>query len=389
MKDRKSNISKLKNCYGCGVCAISCPRKIITIKENKNGFYQPQIINQDQCVDCGVCIKVCSFVDDTISVNNLQIISYAGWSKDNNTRKKSSSGGVIFEIAKYLICLGYNACGVRYNSFISRAEHFISESEDDFRQSIGSKYIQSYTFDAFIKFNLKNKYVVIGTPCQIASLKKYIDMMHVQDNFILIDFFCHGVPSMNLWRKYLESISLSHGSMMYEYSWRNKCDGWHNSWIISIKEKKSEKCIYRSSLRNDNDLFFEMFLSNNCLNKACYSDCKFKAIKSHADIRVGDLWGDMYSNNEKGVSAVLAITPKGNNILKSLANRIDLTEIPLDVSLEGQMSVPPKKNYLSKIDPFLLRSRLSLKTISNINKLLIKFVAIMSKIYNSIKCKVH
>ena len=37
------NISKIHNCYGCGVCAISCTKNIISIELNDNGFYEPRI----------------------------------------------------------------------------------------------------------------------------------------------------------------------------------------------------------------------------------------------------------------------------------------------------------------------------------------------------------
>ena len=38
-----NNISDIKNCYGCGVCAAACPRNIIQIRLNKKGFYEPYI----------------------------------------------------------------------------------------------------------------------------------------------------------------------------------------------------------------------------------------------------------------------------------------------------------------------------------------------------------
>lgn len=39
-----NNISDIKNCYGCGVCAAACPRNIIQIRLNKKGFYEPYIL---------------------------------------------------------------------------------------------------------------------------------------------------------------------------------------------------------------------------------------------------------------------------------------------------------------------------------------------------------
>ena len=43
------NISKVHNCYGCGICAIACGQKIIDISLNDDGFYEPHIIDECRC----------------------------------------------------------------------------------------------------------------------------------------------------------------------------------------------------------------------------------------------------------------------------------------------------------------------------------------------------
>ena len=52
------NIGEIKDCYGCGVCATVCGKKIIGIGLNKEGFYEPQVVDPDQCVGCGLCLEV-------------------------------------------------------------------------------------------------------------------------------------------------------------------------------------------------------------------------------------------------------------------------------------------------------------------------------------------
>lgn len=32
-----NNISHIHSCYGCAVCAIACPKKIIDVRLNSNG----------------------------------------------------------------------------------------------------------------------------------------------------------------------------------------------------------------------------------------------------------------------------------------------------------------------------------------------------------------
>ena len=45
-----TNVGVLNYCFGCGVCSISCPKKIIELKLNDRGFYTPNITNPDLCV---------------------------------------------------------------------------------------------------------------------------------------------------------------------------------------------------------------------------------------------------------------------------------------------------------------------------------------------------
>lgn len=144
-----SNISNIDSCFGCGVCAMSCPKKLIKIKLNQDGFYVPYIEDKDACSECGLCDSVYSYQHSSLPVDNKPILSVAAWSKDDEIRLKSSSGGVCFEFQKTLLSEGYNSCVVKYNPQKNRAEHYIAENVSELFQGIGSKYIQSYTFDAF------------------------------------------------------------------------------------------------------------------------------------------------------------------------------------------------------------------------------------------------
>lgn len=45
-----NNISHIHSCYGCAVCAIACPKKIIDVRLNSNGFYEPYITDGAKCV---------------------------------------------------------------------------------------------------------------------------------------------------------------------------------------------------------------------------------------------------------------------------------------------------------------------------------------------------
>lgn len=373
------NISNIHNCYGCGVCAVVCSQKIIEIGLNSDGFYEPHITDASKCTSCGLCMDVCAYSHDELSVNNSPLKSYAAWSKEPAVRRKCSSGGVGFEIGRYLINQGYKVCGVRYNVNLNRAEHYTATTVEELIQSIGSKYIQSYPVDGFKAINRKEKYLVTGTPCQIDSFRRYIRKLKKEDNFILMDFFCHGVPSMLVWDKYVKWAEAKVGKLTY-VSWRNKFTGWHDSWAMSIDGMLTAEPVnwhdsynllirgkkgFLNSRLSQGDMFYRLFLSDACLGKACYEKCKYKYNKSAADIRIGDLWGKTYNDNEDGVSATIAFTEKGNNILKE--SNCSLIEYPFDIVAEGQMKTCPiQQDYYQKLSNVLNDETSSLQDVIDV-----------------------
>ncbi|WP_455673050.1 Coenzyme F420 hydrogenase/dehydrogenase, beta subunit C-terminal domain [Phocaeicola sp.] len=392
------NIKDIHNCYGCGLCATACNRKIIEIRLNPDGFYEPHITDDASCTNCGVCTDVCAYLHDDLSLTSPQISGYAAWSKEPAVRRKCSSGGIGFELGRYLIGEGYKVCGVKYNVDNQRAEHYIATTVEELIPSIGSKYIQSYTVDGFKAINKKEKYLVTGTPCQIDSFRRYVQKFRVEDNFVLMDFFCHGVPSMWVWKKYLQMVEKTTGKATY-VSWRNKFTGWHDSWAMSIDgertgEKvnwhnsynlliKEKKGTYNSRL-SQGDVFYKLFLGDYCCNPACQKECKYKYRASSADIRIGDLWGKTYKDNEDGVSAAVAFTPKGNEILKSL--NCTLVEHPFDTVAEGQMKKNCGKAYLTTVAMKLLH--FSHEVNANVWRSLFiveKLLRLPKRIFNKIK----
>lgn len=380
----KKNISILRNCYGCGVCVAVCPTKIISLKENPEGFYTPVIDNQDNCINCGLCLKVCAFNHKEVCKDDTTTEYYAGWSNHDNTRLLCSSGGIGFEVGKALLGKGYKACGVRYDAQQKRALHYIASDVSEFRWSIGSKYIPSQTSPAFSEINRKDRYLVTGAPCQIDSFRRYIRHFKAEDNFILLDFFCHGTPSLLLWDKYLSEVEPLTGPVSF-VSWRNKVAGWHDSWNMMVDGSKLEhtttnikpvdwhesyalqilgkKHLYFSQL-SKGDLFFRFFLENVCLNRCCYR-CKYKMNHSAADIRIGDLWGTTYATDTKGTSAVLALTNRGKKLLDGLSGAC--TFIPSDAAtvMEGQMPHSPAFPWVRKPILRAFRTKTPLKSIAS------------------------
>lgn len=365
----------MSHCYGCSLCAAICPRQIITLCQDKEGFYQPVIEKIDECTECGLCSKVCAFINDEKLLADENIRSFASWSKEESIRKKSSSGGTGFEIARMLLEQKYNVVAVRYNAEKGHAEHYVARCIEELLPSLGSKYIQSYSYQAFKEIKKGGRFLITGTPCQIASMRRYVRMKRMEDDVILMDFFCHGIPSKLVWDKYMTELEVQIGKVTHA-SWRNKRSGWHDSWVMLVKGKRTSY----NKKKSEGDLFYKFFLGNMCLGRACYKDCKFKYLNSAADIRIGDLWGSKYANEEKGVTGVLALTERGRMIIANCQG-IESVNESVEVVTEGQMKSCIAQPYYYEILMALLRTPLKLKFIYHIVQML--------RIGSILKIKLH
>ena len=385
------NISSNHNCFGCGVCAIACSRKIINIQLNADGFYEPALTDASKCTDCGICVDVCSYSHDELALKNPVVNSYAAWSNNPTVRRTSTSGGVGFELGKYIIFEGGKVCGVRYNIGLNIAEHYVATTEEELRESVGSKYIQSYTVNGFRdivkqlhesrKKNENPTYLVIGTPCQIDSFRRYIQKFRIEDGFLLMDFYCHGVPSKLMWDKYFRGINTNNASKI---TWRNKINGWHNSYVIKVENEK--ECIYQSKFGTA-DLFFDFFIHDSCLGKSCYDRCRFKYDQSAADLRIGDAWGTYFKEEEKGVNVLISFTQRANMIIRKL--NCKLIELDMSIVAGGQMRENPHRPlYYELFRRFLKYKKIRIQDMDKVRRVGLKLGKIeneLSKIKTRIK----
>lgn len=147
----------------------------------------------------------------------------------------------------------------------------------------------------------------------------------------LADPVCHDVPSMHAWRTYINMAESKIGKITY-VSWRNKLQyGWHDSYLMGIDGaglsdrtdryelsgcKVEKKHSQWQSRLSQGDLFYKLFLGDVCMNSACEKQCKYKYGHSSADLRMGDLWGPTYKDNQKGAVRLLHLPKKGNSLLK-------------------------------------------------------------------------
>ncbi len=49
-------------CKGCGVCVLACPKKIISLAQeriNVKGYHPAQVLEMEKCIGCAMCATMC------------------------------------------------------------------------------------------------------------------------------------------------------------------------------------------------------------------------------------------------------------------------------------------------------------------------------------------
>lgn len=321
-------------CTGCGGCAVICPENAITMTKNSQGFFIPEV-NGGKCTLCGKCLEKC-VSENPVYQNNPSPECYAVMA-DNETRMKSSSGGMFSLAAEYIIDNGGYVCGAAFTDNFS-VEHIIINNKDDIPKLRGAKYIQSDIKNIYsdIKTLLENGNTVLftGVPCQIAALNAYLDKPY--DNLYTMDIVCGGITSYKVFEKYHHDVL--DGKKITELNFSDKKKfGW-NSCVNTVFEDGT-----KYSASKQSDPYITAFTNSLSKNIACRK-CKANALPRQSDMTIGDFWGisqtDTSMNDKKGTSIVLTNSPKGAALFEELKPFMQKQKAePIDYALKNNRAL--------------------------------------------------
>lgn len=320
-----------------------CPNNAIIMAADEEGFKYPQI-DDDKCIDCGLCKKTCPFHVNYFKCNDFETpIVYAVKHVDEKVRLSSSSGGMFSALSDYVLANQGVIFGAGYDEDF-RVCHKIAENQKDRDEFKGSKYVQSDVGNIFIdvKRRLEDNRLVLftGTPCQIAGLKAYL-RYQPYDNLILCDLVCHGVPSPLVWADYVKFLKVRFKYELKKFEFRNKTKGWHNSCLLAEFENGS--IVYNSHIL---DCYTSLFYQHNILRPSCY-DCVFTNFRRPSDITIGDFWGiDRYKphfDDDKGVSLVLINSYNGKSLFDKINSQLLFEKSDTNECRQRHLLKPPER----------------------------------------------
>lgn len=341
-----------KKCCGCSACVTVCPKSCITMVESSEGFLYPQK-DSTSCIECNLCEKVCPIgIEKKIQEeNHLKV--YACINNTDEIRMNSSSGGVFFLLAEYILDKNGKVYGAVFDKDWSVC-HIGVDNIEELEKIQGSKYLQSdkkYIFKE-VKKDLETgkKVLFSGTPCEVAGLRNYLGKEY--ENLYCADVVCHGVPSPKVWQKYLQYIEKMVKKPCDRESTpshRSKTDGW-SRFSVSIPLGHDTEYLQE----HDKDLYMRTFLKDIILRPSCY-ECQCKPSINISDISLADFWGvenvlpDFY--DDKGTSLVLINTEKGNKLFREICKYLKYQDVSYETALKyipaicKSAKIPKQREY--------------------------------------------
>lgn len=335
-------------CTGCAACTCICPTGAISMVPDEKGFLQPSV-NEASCVECGKCVDKCP-VANRGNIASLAPVkhAYAAYSRNEEVRYMSTSGGLFTELAIGVL----NANGIVFGAAYDRDNNIVHtsvENVEDLPKLRQSKYAQSNKKRSYIEANeqLKAGRMVMfaAAPCEIAALKSIVGS---PNNLITVDFLCLGCNSPMVYREYLKSLESEAGSRATRVWFKNKELGW-NRFSTRIDFENGSK--YRKD--RDADGFMRGYIVHPLYVRPCCESCRFKGTPHDSDVTLGDFWGieEVISgiDSSHGVSVVFVNTQRGSALFDGTQPRLVWYEVPFEKAL-----TPPNMNALMncvKLDP--------------------------------------
>lgn len=309
-------------CTACAACVNICPNNAVQLEADGCGFHYPKV-KMEQCISCGQCEQVCPALNKLGNgipdIHELEV--YAAFSKNDNVRYASASGGIFSELSlPVLECKGLVA-GVGFLDPYTPA-HCLINSSEELPKLRKSKYVQSeigLLFREVAHHLTSGKQVLFsGTPCQTAGLYNYLGKNY--ENLILVDIICHGVNSPKAYTAWLKEVEAAHGGQVLHVEFRHKIDGWRKSvWRTKIGFDDGSSIVVHKT----EGTFMGGFLKGELYLRPSCGVCKFKGRNRVSDITIGDFWGAPADlNDDRGLSLIVINSAKGARLFDEIKPRI-------------------------------------------------------------------
>ena len=335
-------------CCGCELCASSCPKSVIEMTPDEEGFLYPRVVKEQDCIGCSKCIKVCPMKSPGRQTNDI-VKGYSGYANDEEEIKTSASGSFATQLyAVFIDSFQGVVYGVRYNNSFEQAVYCRADKKTELSAFKGSKYIQARKGFIYqqVLADLKSgrRVLFIGLPCEISAL--YHAVGKNTDFLYTVSLICHGPTTEYIQKEYVTKLQKKYKSSITTFSVRYKTTGWKPYYIYAAF--KNGRHFLRQFDFSDFGLAFQYMKRPSC------SSCQYKYGNKQfgilADLTIGDYHAveERTSHYHKwGVSQACTHTDKGEELMKLLESSCTLygvsNEIMAKTNRAFYSAIPIKK----------------------------------------------
>ena len=335
---------KKSECCGCEACANVCPKGIIKMEADAEGFLYPRITNETECINCNRCLHVCPIKHWNENASPF-INYYAGSSINRSEVTSSASGGLATAISKQFVANGGVVYGVQYDENYMLIQFERADKIAEIDRFKTSKYAQAIKGNIYkqIKGDLsKGRPVLfIGLPCEVFAVKRYVGD---HNQLYTAELVCHGPTSQLVHKKYCRELEEKYKSNLVRFSTRHKLNGkWKPYYVYAaFANGKTFQVPFHQS---------EYGIAFRYLKRPSCNECPFKSPYLYSDVMLGDFHIAGPGNpvyDEHGVSVALVHTNKGEELLKSLVGTFNLQRVDARSALVNEAINSPIRKKIAR-----------------------------------------
>jgi coenzyme F420 hydrogenase subunit beta len=335
-------------CVGCGLCTYS---EAIgeTIYSRTRGQSIPALTRRNKNDD--TAFKICPAKGYNIQEEGMRLFGlteydlelgyyykhYAAYSNNRNLLHNASSGGIMTEIALYLLendivdrvvttCFEYTELG-------PRTKAILAASKTELLSGQGSKYCPVDLSDAIRKIKNENLRVVfIGTPCHIAGIRniQQIDPDFSKKIILTISNFCGGFKSFKNINSLAKAQNISSKNISF---FRFRGGGQPGSMLLQERGGKKAEAPYPK------------YVGLSGVPKHLRCHLCVDATAELADIACGDAWVPRFQQDTNPWSVILTRSQYADALLQKMIQGRTITTEPISIE---EIKLSQRENLRSK-----------------------------------------